>query len=393
MEGVRLVDLNGRELEVRTADGKLMTTVIAALDTHRSDLYSEKTLRHMRAAREKGLPVRSKIPFGLRKIRNESGRFVAVEVDPITGPAARQRIDWYLEGASQSEIIRRCMVQQPEHPISVRNFAAWLRNPMLTGRYCWGQNKDYSFREVVPEPSFTGLITDAEHERIKVLLAAASTHQGLRGRETRLLTSLVRCKECGTCLTYKQFPKAKVVYLRCCNSKCPKKSKAINVEQVFTVLQYSVARHAEALVPVLSQPRTDPPEVLRIRQQIELLQTVDGAEDLIEQKRGQIRELLARDTELPAWLTVAAVRSVQFWLQDDQKLNSLLRTMLETVTVDLHQGVRTAEITSVRFRTSPAEAELPADQRNVLIPKTRSDLLLEIEHHGGLAEAVELLMA
>ena len=56
MQGVKLLDLNGRELEVRTADGKLMTTVIAALDTHRSDLYSEKIRRAMGAAKEQGFP-------------------------------------------------------------------------------------------------------------------------------------------------------------------------------------------------------------------------------------------------------------------------------------------------------------------------------------------------
>lgn len=391
MEGVRLVDLNGRELEVRTADGKLMTTIVAALDAHRSDLYSEKILRHMAAAREKGLPVCSKIPFGLRKVRNESGRFVAIEVDPVTGPVARQRIDWYLAGASQVEIIRRCTAEQPEHPVSVRHLASWLRHPMLTGRYCWKRKSNGEFEEVAPEPSFDGLITDAEHERLKVLLAGAATHQGLRGRETRMLTSLVRCKECGTCLTYKTFPKASVVYLRCSNTLCKKSSKGVNADQVFAVLQYALSMHAEALVPVLTRPKTDSPQVKRIRSQIEVLQTVDGAEELIEQKRAEIRRLMTEDTELPAWLTVAAVRSMKFWLQDDATLNRLLRTMLESVTVDLRQGVRTAEVTSVRFRTAPAEAPLPDDQRNVLIPKRRSELFLELEHQEGLAEALEML--
>ena len=347
MQGVKLLDLNGRELEVRTADGKLMTTVIAALDTHRSDLYSEKIRRAMGAAKEQGFPARSKIPFGLRKVRNDSGRFVAIELDPVTAPLARQRIDWYLSGLSLSEVLRRSLAEQPEYPVSVRHISAWLRSPLLTGRYCWGRKKNGEFEEVSPEPAFKGLITDAEHDAIKVKLAAGNMHQGLRGRETRMFSSLVRCKECGSALAYKTFPKASVIYLRCSNIRCDKRSKGISADQVFGVLQYAVAKHAEALVPVLSRPKSDPPEVLKLREQISVLETVPGTEALIEQKRLEIKQLSAADTQLPAWLTIAAVRSLSFWLQDEPKLNSVLRTMLESITVDLKAGVRTATVESV----------------------------------------------
>ena len=144
-------------------------------------------------------------------------------------------------------------------------------------------------------------------------------------------------------------------------------------------------------MPVLSRPKSDPPEVLQLREQISVLETVPGTEPLIEQKRQEIKRLTAADTELPAWLTIAAVRSLSFWLQDEPKINSLLRTMLESVTVDLKGGARTAEVTSVRFRTSPAEAPLPDDQRNILIPRSLSDVLLHLEHTTALAEAVEML--
>ena len=75
MQKVQLVDLNGRDLAVKTADGVLLTTITAALDQHRSDLYSEKIQRAMKSARDQGLPARSKIPFGLRKVRNAAGRY------------------------------------------------------------------------------------------------------------------------------------------------------------------------------------------------------------------------------------------------------------------------------------------------------------------------------
>ena len=69
----------------------------------------------MACAREQGLPARSKIPFGLRKVRNESGRFVAVEIDPLTGPPARQRVDWFLqENLSVNALFRRFQEEQPD---------------------------------------------------------------------------------------------------------------------------------------------------------------------------------------------------------------------------------------------------------------------------------------
>lgn len=93
MQGVKIVDLNNRQLEVKTADGRLMTELIGALDEHLSNLYGEKTPRHLQSAREQGNPAGPRIPFGLKKIRNDSGRFVEVGLVPETAPLARQRID------------------------------------------------------------------------------------------------------------------------------------------------------------------------------------------------------------------------------------------------------------------------------------------------------------
>ena len=287
-------------------------------------------------AKEQGFPARSKIPFGLRKVRNENGRFVAIELDPVTAPLARQRIDWYLSGLSLSEV-PAADPGQTEYPVSVRHISSMAASPSHAVVTAGVAKKNGDFSGGRYEPAFKGLITDAEHDAIKVKLAAGNMHQGLRGRETRMFSSLVRCKDCGSILAYKTFPKANVIYLRCSNIRCDKRSKGINIDQVFGVLQYAVTMHAEALVPVLAPAQSDPPEVLKLREQISVLETVPGTEALIEQKRLEIKRLSAADTELPAWLTIAAVRSLLFWLQDEPKLNSVLRTMLESITVDLRR--------------------------------------------------------
>ena len=156
---------------------------MAALDQHRSDLYSEKIRRTMKSAREQGLPARSTIPFGLRKVRNEAGRFISVEIDPVTGPLARQRIDWFLrENLSATALLRRILAEQPEWPMSRKNLPFWLSNPMLTGRFVWQRNRRRSNIaeqceeiDLSEKNRFPALITDEEHRLIKEKLLRINT--------------------------------------------------------------------------------------------------------------------------------------------------------------------------------------------------------------------------
>ena len=369
MQKVKIHDLNGRELEIKTADGKLMATVIGALDAHRSDLYSEKVRRHMTAAKEAGFPVRSKVPFGLMKIRNEGGRVTTLDIDPITGPLARQRVDWFLkENLTIVALVRRIAKDQPDHPMSRRHLGLWLSSPLLTGRLAWGQDKSsLKLTAVNDHQSFPALITDAEHEAIVIQLAAASKSKGRRGLKPRMFSGIVRCKHCGNTLTYKTHKHASVEYLRCNAPLCEKSSRNVSTDLVFSVLQYSLGKHAVRLAPLLDRPKTDAPEVVALKAQIETLRGIPGTEAVIHQKQAEIRLIRTVDHETPAWLLIGVMRNAQFWLQPDEKLNQVLRLFLNHITVDLRDGVRSALVTEVNCRTSPADAPLPPDQRNIEI--------------------------
>lgn len=392
MQGVELLDLNGRTLETKTADGKLMTTIVAALDAHRSDLYSEKTRRHRRVAKEQGFPVRSKVPFGLMKVRNEAGRVIALDLDPVTAPIARERIDWYLkEGLSLVALTKRITERHPDHTMGIRSLSGWLRSPLLTGRYAWGRDTSGNFSEVNDNQSFTALVTDAEHDAIKRRLAAGVTDRAVRGRTVRMFTGLVSCSCCGGALTYKTFQRSEVIYLRCGRVGCKKNSKNINAEQVFAVMQYALSEHAAQLLPILQKPKADSPEVRAIEQQIAVLETVPGAEELIEKKRLEINNLRSLDTETPAWLLIGLMRSPLFWLQDDVKLNNTLRMILESVQVDLGATIGQSKVISVRCRTAPSEAPLPKDQHNILMRRGLADLQLAAHHEKAMTAAMKAL--
>lgn len=271
LQGVALRDLNGRELEVKTADGRLMTTLLGALDQHRSQLYGEKTARHLQAAREQGFPARPRVPFGLMKVRDAAGRFVAIDLDPITAPLARQRIDWFLrDGMSLTKLCTQIAKEQPEHSMQMRQLSRWLASPLLAGRLAWRRDTAGRFTQVATEQTFPPLISDAEHDAIKIRLAAASTMQGLRGRELRMFSGLVKCADCNVSLGYKLSGKS-TLYLRCNHVTCKRRNKLIRADQVFQVLQYSLSEHAKALVPILQRPAVDPPEVAVLQREIEAL--------------------------------------------------------------------------------------------------------------------------
>ncbi|QNJ06267.1 recombinase family protein [Synechococcus sp. MEDNS5] len=382
IQKVALVDLNGRELEVHSADGRLMTTIIGALDEHRSRLYGEKVRRAMRSAREQGLPARSKLPFGYRKVRNDSGRFVAIEIDPVTGPLARQRIEWFLAGDSVMALYRRVVDKQPGHSMSHRQMAKWLASPMLTGRLTWKANhQTKNCDEVASEQTFPALVTDAEHKAIQIRLEQGKNNQGRAGRKQRILTGLGRCSACGCVLTYR-YHRPDLQYLRCANRVCTQNSRSIRVDQVFSVLQYALNLHALAMVPLLARPDIDPPEVFTLEAEIAQLKAISGTEAVIEEKERQIQRLRNVDNTAPVRLLVGALRSQTFWLQEDAELNNVLHQLLDSIVVDLGEGVNTARVIAVRCRTSPAEAPLPQDQNNVLIPVTAEQIQLTLEQAG-----------
>jgi len=391
LQKVALVDLNGRELEVHSADGRLMTTIIGALDEHRSRLYGEKVSRALKSARAQGLPARSKLPFGYRKVRNDNGRFVEIEIDPVTGPLARQRIDWFLAGDTVMALFRKIEDKQPGHSMSHRQISRWLSSPMLTGRLTWKKDNGTKVcEEVASEQTFPALVTDAEHQAIQVRLEQCKNNQGRAGRKQRMLSGLGRCASCGGTLTYRYF-RPDLQYLRCSNRECNHNSRVIRVDQVFSVLQYALNLHALAMVPLLARPEIDPPEVFTLQAEIAQLKAISGTEAVVEEKERQIQRLRSVDGTAPVRLLVGALRSQSFWLQEDAELNNALHQLVDAVVVDLGEGIDSAKVTAVRCRTSPAEAPLPQDQNNVLIPVTADQIQLTLEQQGDISKLVAAL--
>ena len=68
------------------------------------------------------------------------------------------------------------------------------------------------------------------------------------------------------------------------------------------------------------------------------------------------------------------LRSPTFWPQEEEALNHQLRMILDEITVDLTKSVKTAHVTAVKCKTSPAMAALPDDQKSIRIPFIEEDV-------------------
>lgn len=387
---VLVTDLNGRELEMRTPDGELLSTVVSALNQHRSRLYAQKVKRALVEARKQGKPAVSLVPYGLRKVRDQNGRLVGIEINPDTRKQARERIEWFLAGESISKC-GRLIADHHNIAISPSALRRWFHSPQLNGRLAWLRDpKSCEFTVVDDKQSFEPLITDAEAEQVRERLSQSKTLQGLAGKPPRMLTGLCRCSICGKVMTHRQSRQS-TLYLRCVNPVCEKRNKSIRVDRIFVVLQYSLPAHAKALFPLLDRPKVDPEGVHQILQEIKALEAISGTEAVVEQKRKQINDLRTNQSDVPSWALIGTLRSPTFWLMDEVKLNGLLRLLIQEITVEIRDAPMSGVVTAINCRTSPSFAPLPPDQNNIRIQGGLGDLVFAAHHQEAMAAAMKAL--
>lgn len=385
----KITDLNGRELEMRTPDGELLSTVVSALNQHRSKLYRQKVKRALEQARKDGKPAVAQVPFGFRKVRDSGGRLIGIEPDPTRLPEVRDRVRWFLAGKSLSTVVK-LIADKYEKQVSVTALKRWfLATPQLTGRLAWLRDKTTGeFTEVAKEQSFEPLISDHEAEQISHRLSQSRTTKGLAGKTPRMFTGLCRCNACGGVLTNRQSRQS-TLYLRCHTRTCSFYGRSIRTDVVFGVTQFALAEHAKRLYPLLTAPKAEPGGVAELRAEIKMLEAISGTETLIAIKRRQINDLRANQTDTPSWVLIGALRSPTFWLQNEAKLNRILRFLIDQIDVTIGSTPTTGTISAVRCRTAPALAPLPPDQNDIQLKHGLPGLVFAARHAEQMSAALE----
>jgi len=359
---VKVSDLNGRDLTCSTADGTLWTQLLGSLDQHRSGLYGEKTRKALEAARSMGFPARPRIPFGLRKVRDANGRFIAVELDPELSPLARARVDAFLkQGLGLTGVAKWIQRNQPEaYWVQQAQLRRWLVNPMLTGRLCWHKADQLgNFHHVDSEQTFPALVTDAEMEIIKSRVNDRTLTQGVKDQTRRMLSGIARCASCNGVLSHK-VNAGRAKYLRCSNTRCRHNTKQVKLDVVFAALQVAFAKQATQVAEALRRPTVDPPGVSVLQAEIKTLETISGTEVLIQQKRTEIAALRGESaSSVPLWALEILLSHPYFWVKlSDERLNDALRLVVASVPVQLGEKTADAKVTEVVFRT-PGQQRCP----------------------------------
>lgn len=349
--GTRITDLQGREIEFRTPDGELLSTMVSALNQHRSKAYGQKTKRGLEANRKAGLPAVSSVPFGIKKVF-EGRQLVALDVDQALAHFARQRVEKFLEIGTLNGAVKWINKNHPiEHRVEVSGLRRWLTHPFLTGRLCSGRDrKTEVFNYVADEPTFEALISDATAERVRMLIARGKTTKALAGRQVRPLTGLCRCADCGNTLVYK-LNAGGSLYLRCGNAKCEMAFKTIREELVTTSIAIAMQVAAEGVVKMLVRPEVDPPAVKTLLREIAELKKVrvSGLEDVIAQKKKEIARLRSSKTKHSAETLALAISHPRIWIQPDQWLNRYLHSVINVIHVKLRPSTTDSRVCGIHF--------------------------------------------
>ena len=349
--GTRITDLQGREIEFRTADGELLSTMVSALNQHRSKAYGQKTKRGLEANRKAGLPAVSSVPFGIKKVF-EGRQLVALDVDQDLAHFARERVEKFLEIGTLNGAMKWINKNHPpEHKVEVSGLRRWLMHPNLTGRRCFGRDrKTEAFEYVAEKPTFEALISDATAEHVRRLVANGKTNKALAGRRPRPLTGLCRCADCGNTLLYK-LNAGGSLYLRCGNAKCEMAFKTIREELVTTSIAIAMEVAAEGVVKMLARPEVDPPAVKTLLREIKLLESspVSGLEEVIAQKKKEVVKLRSHKTRHSAEALLLAVSHPKIWLQSDQWLNRYLHSVINVVHVKLRPSTTDSRVCGIHF--------------------------------------------
>lgn len=350
--GTRITDLHGREIEFRTPDGELLSTMVSALNQHRSKAYGQKTKRGLEEKRRAGLPAVASVPFGIRKVF-DGPRLITLEVDPETRHLAKERIEKFLEiGSINGTVNWINQNHPPDCKVEVSGLRRWLIHPYLTGRLCHSRNrKTEEFDFVATEPSFEALISDTQAERVAALVARRRTTKALAGRKARAFTGLCRCADCGTASIYKQNRNGRL-YMKCANAKCDYAHKYIREELVQVAISLAMPVAAEAAVKTLVRPKQDPPRVKALLSEIDKLESlgISGLEDAIAQKKKEVAELRAKKANNTAEALALALTHPKIWIQPEDWLNRYLFSIIDCIHIKYQESSQEARVCSIRFK-------------------------------------------
>ena len=323
--GVVVTTRDEGRLSMATPEDLLLTRLRGSLNQGESMRISQRVRRGLEQGRAMRKPMRK--PCWGYRLRADR---LALEPDPEAWLPAQRFIDTLQAGGWR--MLPALTAHRQMVPFrSVRGVRAWLLNPTLRGGIGYHQGKNHTYAEVHWEqhPALLSHAQFADFER------QVQQNRRLWGHnvtvQSRILTSLVVCAECGN--TMKYIGGRVIPSLKCSGDLC---SQLYKGTREAVIVAYAIdairTRAVERLAAMAAQD--EPPEARELRRQIESLEKLNDPDlsPVIEAKRQRLEAVLSRpvvDGELARKLA-----DPRFWnLADGVEVAAMIRAVVRRIVV------------------------------------------------------------
>ena len=275
-------------VNVETPAGFLMSRISTSLAEMESKMLSLRVKKALEQKWKDGDMPRSRLPWGYHKVEREGKK--CVELHPIEGERAKELLFELKENGYRLNVTLKKFKDIPlSTPSSVR---AWIANPVLRGGMGFEKYATYKYKRVVwglHEP----LIMHEDWFVIQRLLDLnKSTWGRSAGVKPKLLTGICYCGECNHKLGYaSRKAKTHQLNLRCNTFKCSNYMKLVKESLITKAINKSLAKRSGELA---SLTKEEPPEVIKVRSEIDMLSKLDDPDlrEAITRKKEKLASLL-----------------------------------------------------------------------------------------------------
>jgi len=321
-------------LDLTTPGGRTIAKVMIVFAEQESERIAERVRRGNDYRRKTRKPFGSKPLFAYRFTEDGNG----LEPDPDRWHIAQQAVERFLKDPTTGSLVDWFW---NEHGIkwgSNYSLQRWLRNPTIAGARVYGQQKKETdpetgrkrkisrspgdFEKVIwtdddGQPFQPPLISQLQQAFIHSVFQARSepSQRNLKAGETRILTGLVTCGECGRKLHYHQPGKGAGYWcLRCVTVGCSRRYKTLRAAGTAEGMLTALQLHAKELLQHLAeveraQSGQMSPEEKELRERIQQLEAMNDPDlqPVLDKKRDQLAVMLNQHDqgELESFLEAA----------------------------------------------------------------------------------------
>jgi DNA invertase Pin-like site-specific DNA recombinase len=316
--GVEVATIASGNVDVATADGRMLARILASVDQAEWERGSERRRRQLADKTARGEWAGGHLPFGY--LVNDTTK--ALEVDPAQAATIRDAAERVLRGESGASVLRR-----------------WAGDGVTTkGGNPWTA---WNLRHLLTR-DLPGILAETDTEALRALYARRTKGQR-EGR--RLLTGLLVCGICGRRMIHR--PQAGVRRYICLNDDNPARPRVEQGIKADTLERLIIEEAGRRHVPTPSQlVDTASPlyaERVRIVEEQDALADSELPVRMIERRGAKLqRELERIDAELRAMPADTAANSAQWaafaqfgWadVARDPQARAWLETLIDSVTI------------------------------------------------------------